>query len=53
MFLRAAASLCKLEGDDGVLAEARLAARNIMVELPSDDMRRAFQDAELVQIVLK
>ena len=53
MFLRAAASLCKLEGDDQLFAEARLAAQHIMAELPSDEMRRTFQEADLVREVLK
>jgi len=51
MFLRAAAALLKLEGDDALLAEARVAAQRIAIALPTDEMRRRFRDAEPVQLL--
>jgi tetratricopeptide (TPR) repeat protein len=51
MFLRAAAALLKLEGDDALLAEAWAAAQRMAAALPNDEMRRGFQAAELVQLL--
>jgi class 3 adenylate cyclase/tetratricopeptide (TPR) repeat protein len=42
MFLRAAAALLTIDGDDALAAEARRAAERIAGALPDDEMRRRF-----------
>jgi hypothetical protein len=51
LFLRAAAALLELEGDDALLAEARAAARHIVAALPNEEMRRRFQVTEAVRLL--
>jgi len=53
LFLRAAATLINLEGDDMLLAEARSAAQRIIIALPNDEMRHTFEAAETVRLILK
>jgi tetratricopeptide (TPR) repeat protein len=53
LFVRAAAGLLALEGDDTVLAEAREAVGRITVELPSEAMRQRFGAAEAVRLIMK
>lgn len=53
LFLRAAATLINLEGNDALLAEARAAAQYIIAALPIDTMRRTFESSESVQLILK
>jgi class 3 adenylate cyclase/DNA-binding XRE family transcriptional regulator/tetratricopeptide (TPR) repeat protein len=47
-FLRAAALQLSLDGDDLLLKEARAAAQQIAVALPTNELRRTFEIAELV-----
>jgi class 3 adenylate cyclase/transcriptional regulator with XRE-family HTH domain/tetratricopeptide (TPR) repeat protein len=51
LFLRAAAALLELDGDDALLAEARHAAQRIATALPNDELRRRFLAAEPVRRV--
>jgi tetratricopeptide (TPR) repeat protein len=51
LFLRAAAALLDLDGDDTLLAEARRAAQGIASALPNDELRRRFLAAEPVRRV--
>jgi len=51
LFLRAAAVLLDLDGDDTLLAEARRAAQGIASALPNDELRRRFLAAEPVRRV--
>ncbi len=51
MFLRAAASLLALDGDDALLAEARSTARRITETLPNEEMIRCFTLAEPVRVL--
>jgi tetratricopeptide (TPR) repeat protein len=53
LFVRAAAGLLALEGDDSVLAEARGAVEHISSALTSDTMCRSFLAAEPVELVMK
>jgi class 3 adenylate cyclase/tetratricopeptide (TPR) repeat protein len=53
LFLRAAATLIDLEGNDKLLAEARSATQQIMTALPNDELRRTFRQAEPVRLVLQ
>jgi len=49
MFLRAAAGLLAVEGDDRLAAEALATANRIRATLPDAEMRRRFEDAEVLQ----
>ncbi|MBC8160645.1 MAG: tetratricopeptide repeat protein [Roseiflexaceae bacterium] len=51
LFLRAAAALLNLDGDDMLLAEACTAAERIAAALPNEEMRRRFQTTELVRLL--
>jgi hypothetical protein len=51
LFLRAAAALLDLEGDDSLLAEARAAAHQISIALPNEEMRLLFEAAEPVRLI--
>jgi class 3 adenylate cyclase/tetratricopeptide (TPR) repeat protein len=51
MFLRVAASLLVLDGDDALLAEARSTARRIIAALPDEEMTRCFTVAEPVRVL--
>ncbi len=51
MFLRAAASLLALDGDNALLAEARTTARRIIETLPDEEMIRCFTVAEPVRVL--
>jgi class 3 adenylate cyclase/transcriptional regulator with XRE-family HTH domain/tetratricopeptide (TPR) repeat protein len=51
LFLRAAAALLDLEGDDALLAEAWAAAQRIVAALPNEKMRSCFQAAELLRLL--
>ena len=51
MFLRAAASLLVLDGNDALLAEARTTARRIIGNLPDEEMIRCFTAAEPVRVL--
>jgi tetratricopeptide (TPR) repeat protein len=53
LFVRAAAGLLALEGEDSVLAEARDAVHNVAAALTSETIRRSFLAAEPVQLILK
>jgi tetratricopeptide (TPR) repeat protein len=53
MFIRAAGLLLSIEGDDTLLAEARSTAQQLVAALPSNEMRRIFETADLVQPILK
>jgi hypothetical protein len=53
MFLRPAAALLNLDGNDVLLAEARAAAQRILAALPEGGMRQSFETAEPVRRVLK
>ena len=48
-FVRAAAALLAIDGDDVLAAEARAAADRILAALPDEAMRRRFYEAELVR----
>jgi class 3 adenylate cyclase/tetratricopeptide (TPR) repeat protein len=49
LFLRAAFTLLRIDGDNGLLAEAQATARAILAELPTEDMRHKFLAAEPVR----
>gem|GEM_PF-581951 len=49
LFLRAATTLLATAGDDALLSEARASARQILAELPTEEMRRQFEAAEPVR----
>ncbi len=51
MFLRAAAALLVLDGDDALLAETRTVARRIIGALPDEEMIRCFKAAEPVRVL--
>ena len=51
MFLRAAAALLTLEGDDALLAEARATARRIIAALPDEEIIRCFTASEPVRVL--
>jgi hypothetical protein len=53
MFLRAAAALLALDGDDVLLAEARAAVERIAGALPDAAMRRCFLAADPVRLVTR
>ncbi len=52
LFVRAAASLLSLEGDDAVLAEAQQAVARVSAALSNEGMRQSFEAAEPVQLIL-
>ena len=52
LFLRVAASLLSIEGDDTLLAEARAAVERIREALP-EELRRRFVEAEPVRLVAR
>ena len=49
MFVRAAAGLLALDGNDTLAAEAHATANQILVALPDTEMRHRFADAEVLQ----
>ncbi|HWE63957.1 MAG TPA: hypothetical protein VHB98_19760, partial [Chloroflexota bacterium] len=49
MFIRAAAVLLAVDGNDALLAEARAAIERIVRALPDEMMRRRFRDADVVR----
>jgi len=49
LFLSAATTLLATAGDDALLSEARASARQILAELPTEEMRRQFEAAEPVR----
>jgi tetratricopeptide (TPR) repeat protein len=53
MFLRAAAALLAIDGDDLLLAEARAAVERIAGALPDAELRRCFLAAEPVRLVVR
>lgn len=53
MFLRAAAALLALDGDDALLAEARAAVERMAAALPEGELRRCFLAAEPVRLVAR
>jgi tetratricopeptide (TPR) repeat protein len=53
LLLRAAAGLIAVDGDDVLAAEARRVVDQIAKALPTSDMRRQFETAELARLVLK
>ena len=52
LFLRAAAGLLAVDGDDALAAEGRAAVRRIAEALPDATMRRRFEAAEPLRILL-
>jgi tetratricopeptide (TPR) repeat protein len=52
LFLRIAAALLTIEGDDALLAEAQAAVERIVLSLP-DDLRHILLDAEPAQLVAR
>ncbi|HUG68480.1 MAG TPA: protein kinase [Pirellulaceae bacterium] len=53
LLLRAASGLLQLDGNDDLAAEAHRAAECITAALPDERVRRSFETAEAVQVVLK
>jgi tetratricopeptide (TPR) repeat protein/transcriptional regulator with XRE-family HTH domain len=53
MFLRPAATLLALDGDDALLAEARATVERIVAALPDAEIRRHFLAAEPVRLVAR
>jgi class 3 adenylate cyclase/tetratricopeptide (TPR) repeat protein len=53
IFLRVAAPLLAIDGDDVTLQEARAAAQLIRTALPTEEMRRRFEAAEPVHLLSK
>jgi hypothetical protein len=53
LFVRAAAGLIGIDGDDALAQEARLAVDRIMAALPEPDMRLHFESAEPTRLVLR
>jgi ATP/maltotriose-dependent transcriptional regulator MalT len=53
LFVRAAACLLALEGDDALLAEARDAVGRVTGALPSKTLRQSFLAAEPVRLINK
>jgi tetratricopeptide (TPR) repeat protein len=53
MFLRTAAMLLQVEGNDALAGEARAAVDRIAGALPDGEMRRQFESAEPVRSVIK
>ena len=53
LFVRAAAGLLALEGDDALLAEARDAVQRTAVALPNAVIRQRFEAAEAVQVIAR
>ncbi len=51
LFLRSAATLLELDGDDQLAAEAHATAGRILARLPTEEMRKRFQAAEPVQLL--
>jgi tetratricopeptide (TPR) repeat protein len=51
LFVRAAAALLDLDGDDALLAEARTAAQSIAGALPNAEIRRCFWAAEPIRLL--
>jgi hypothetical protein len=49
IFLRVAASLLTVEGNDALLAETQATAQRIIAALPDEELRHRFQAAEPVQ----
>jgi class 3 adenylate cyclase/tetratricopeptide (TPR) repeat protein len=49
LFVRAAAALLAIDGDDALAAEARTATRHIVDRLPTDEMRAHFNASEPVR----
>jgi len=53
LLLRLAGRLLDLDGDDALAAEARAAGNRIIQTLPSEDLRRCFESAPLVSLVMR
>jgi transcriptional regulator with XRE-family HTH domain len=53
MFLRAAAALLAIDGDDALAAEAHAAVTRIADGLPDTEMRRRFLSAEPVRLIMR
>jgi hypothetical protein len=53
MFLRAAAALLAIDGDDALAAETRAAVTRIAEGLPDTEIRRRFLSAEPVRLVMR
>jgi hypothetical protein len=53
MFLRAAAALLAIDGNDALPTEARAAVERIMGALPDAAMRRRFEEAEPVHAIMR
>jgi class 3 adenylate cyclase/DNA-binding SARP family transcriptional activator len=51
LFLRSAAALLELDGDDQLAAEARATAGRIIARLPTEEMRERFRAAEPVRLI--
>jgi tetratricopeptide (TPR) repeat protein len=51
LFLRAAAALVAIDGDDALAAEGRAAVKRIAGALPDADMRRRFEAAEPLRVL--
>jgi tetratricopeptide (TPR) repeat protein len=49
LFLRAALTTLRVDGDDALLVETRATARRIFTALPNDEMRNRFRNASAVQ----
>jgi hypothetical protein len=49
IFLRAALTKLRVDGDDALLAETRDTARRIAAALPRDEMRQRFRKADAIQ----
>ena len=47
--LRLLTALLAIDGDDGILAQARDVAQSIFEQLPTSEMRRTFQNAPPLQ----
>jgi hypothetical protein len=52
MLLKTAAALLALDGDQALAAEARAAAERIIAALPDTELRRRFEAAEPVRLVM-
>jgi hypothetical protein len=52
MFLQSAATLLAVDGDDGLLTEARSTASRIIEALPDEQARNRFRQAEPVKRIL-
>jgi hypothetical protein len=53
MFLRSAAELLVVDGDDALAAESAAVTDRIAAALPSEDMRARFESSAAVRVVRK